>query len=559
MIKFGLINLRYRRLTFALYSIVSILSIPSRILKEDSSLNFLLLTILLGCITTAFALPMLWTVCYLNQKFLLGERWIGFPLIMVALAGAARGAVLHVVIRTSGLEDNLPTGAAMISSAIFTSVYFVTISTFVEVVLQRRERFNHIFENAQTLLASRSQEIIKTNSEETYEATLSHLRSEISKHGLEREDLRPERLLEVSRQIQLLINEVLRPLSHRLWVNAMGQIRHKNFLAILKDSITELDFDPKYFLLYQYFIGGYGISLVIGLWNSFVVSTLATGISALLISAYFGMRRRQVIDRFLLGVIFLVLEGFLPTFIPILALDPTNLTATFISALIITPSLPIFIVVVSTYRLIRLDRDIAIEAAQTVENRIRNELRESRQDSDDIHLAQFLHNSLQSELFGITKRLEFVSHGVDDERKREVIDSLDQALTRSYDQVKVTEIDGKTRIEKLSESWRGIADITVSGIDVLRTQKNLSLRASQIFEELITNSIRYGEASRIDIVFAKSIRGVRIQLTHNGRDYVRKKTGLGSLLLERFADTEIQAKNSKNGVEIVVELEIGRT
>lgn len=550
MIKFGLINLRYRRLTFVLYSIVSILSIPSRILKEDSSLRFLLLSFLLGCITTAFALPTLWTVCYLNRKFLLGERWIGFPLIMVALAGTARGAVLHGVIRASGLEDNLPITAAMISSAIFTSVYFVTISTFVEVVLQRRQRFNHIFQNAQTLLASRSREFIKTNPEETYEATLSYLRSEISTRGMAKEELDSAKLLEVSRQIQTLINEVLRPLSHRLWVNAMGQLRHKNFLTVLNDSIAELDFDPKYFLLYQYFIGGYGISLVIGLWNSFVVSSIATLISALLIASYFTLRERGFMDRFSLGVLFLVLEGFLPTFIPILALNPINVMAMIISALIITPSLPIFIMVVSTYRLIRLDRDIAIEAAQTVENRIRSEVDVRRDEMHQIHLAQFLHNSLQSELYGITKRMEFISLNGDAEGKREVLSSLDQALTRGYDQVKVSEIDGAARIENLQNSWRGISEITVTGMEDLQGYKDLLLKTSQIVEELITNSIRYGEANRIDIHLARSARGVKIQLTHNGRDYVRKKSGLGSLLLEKYADLDIQAKNSKSGVEI---------
>jgi hypothetical protein len=134
----------------------------------------------------------------------------------------------------------------------------------MEMVLHRRDRFNRIFAQASLLLANpRSVIDEKMDPRGLYLSTLDGIKNSIKSVGLGNQKLEPQVLLEASKVIQAQINEVLRPLSHRLWVNGMGQVKHRHLLGIIKDAIENLDFSIKYILAYQFVVGGYGMSLVL--------------------------------------------------------------------------------------------------------------------------------------------------------------------------------------------------------------------------------------------------------------------------------------------------------
>jgi hypothetical protein len=229
-------------------------------------------------------LPMLWIVCFFTEKYGLGKQSIFIPLGLIALVGAIRGEILHQLINNFGLKDNLAPQMAIISSTIFTSIYFITISSFMETVLQRRDKFNKVFAEASLLLANpRSVINDKMDPRRLYLETLDGLKKSMGAVGVGKEKSEPRALLEASKVIQFQINEVLRPLSHRLWVNALGQVKHRHMLGIMKDAIENLDFNVKYIMAYQFFVGGYGIALVLGFESSLYVTTIGTVTSLLLI------------------------------------------------------------------------------------------------------------------------------------------------------------------------------------------------------------------------------------------------------------------------------------
>jgi hypothetical protein len=487
-------------------------------------------------------LPMLWIVCFFTEKYGLGKQSIFIPLGLIALVGAVRGEILHQLINNFGLKDNLAPQMAIISSTIFTSIYFITISSFMETVLHRRDKFNKVFAEASLLLANpRSVINDKMDPRRLYLETLDGIKKSMGAVGVGKEKSEPRALLEASKVIQFQINEVLRPLSHRLWVNALGQVKHRHMLGIMKDAIENLDFSVKYIMAYQFFVGGYGIALVLGFESSLYVTMIGAITSLLLIRGYCSLQRRVENRRFLLGITFLALLGLLPVFVPIAIRNPFNETASAVAGLLISPTIPGLILLVSAYRLVIRDRDFAIGAATSVGFRVATQSAKEQSSEGGIELAEYFHNSLQSELFGISKRLEAASRDTSGAGDVEVMQSLETALNRDYQDISTSELGGVMRIQKLIASWQGIAEIEVVGLNDLEEDSSLAQRTSQVLEEMITNTIRYGLADSIQVELVKGLTHLQIELTHNGKGEISKKSGLGSLLL---------AQQSADGIDI---------
>jgi hypothetical protein len=90
---------------------------------------------------------------------------------------------------------------------------------------------------------------------------------------------------------------------------------------------------------------------------------------------------------------------------------------------------------------------------------------------------------LQSELFGISKRLEAASRGTPGADSIAALQSLETALNRDYQDISTKELGGVMRIQKLISSWQGIAEINVIGLNILEEGSILCQRTAQILEE----------------------------------------------------------------------------
>ena len=112
------------------------------------------------------------------------------------------------------------------------------------------------------------------------------------------------------------------------------------------------------------------------------------------------------------------------------------------------------------------------------------------------------------------------------------------------------------RIQKLIASWQGIADIEVAGLNHLEEDPSLAQRTSQVLEEMITNTIRYGLADSIQVELVKGLTHLQIELTHNGKGEILKKSGLGTLLLtQQSADgIDISSESGKTYLRISLPL-----
>ena len=164
---------------------------------------------------------------------------------------------------------------------------------------------------------------------------------------------------------------------------------------------------------------------------------------------------------------------------------------------------------------------------------------------------------MQSELFGIAKRLEAASRGKPGADSTAALQSLESALNRDYQEISSNEMGGVMRIQKLISSWQGIAEIDVTGLSNLDEGSNLTQRTTQILEEMITNSIRYGEADNIQVEIVKDLTHLQIEFTHSGGGEISRKSGLGSILLaqQSAGDLEISSESGKTYLRVRVPLD----
>lgn len=141
----------------------------------------------------------------------------------------------------------------------------------------------------------------------------------------------------------------------------------------------------------------------------------------------------------------------------------------------------------------------------------------------------------------------------------EALQSLESALSRDYQDISTSELGGVMRFQKLIASWQGIADIEVVGLNYLEEGSSLAQRTSQVLEEMITNTIRYGMANSIQVELVKGLTHLQIELTHNGKGEISKKSGLGSLLLAHQSTDGIDISSESGKTYLRISLPLAST
>jgi signal transduction histidine kinase len=536
-----------------LYAIVSIFSLPSRLLDRSSDSSFVLFALAIGVVVTALVLPLLYVACSINSRYHLGEKSIIYPIVIIATIGAIRALILQGVLSVVDLEDGLTIVSGIFSSTIFTLIYFVGISSFMELLIQKRESFNQIFNQSIALLSESKTDLIGHSSEQTYINTVTAVKTSVNENLNGKAESGLIDAKSAGLEIQRQINEVLRPLSHRLWVNSLGQIKHTNFISIIKDAISDIEFSPRALLIYQLTVGGFGIALVLGVQTSIYLSIVAALTSAAVIFLFYKLKPRVTNHPLALGITFLFSIGLLPVFVPV-AIRSEILTSPYLFlGLTISPTLPGIIVLVSTYKLILRDRDLAVSAAASVSWQIAsNAYLPKTEAAKTEELAEYFHNSLQSELLRIAKKLEHLNVNEEQEETKSLLKSLSVVLDRGFSDAMPKESDGVARITSLIESWKGICLVSVTGIETLNPNTDLAYKVSKLMGEMITNSIRYGKATEIEFSLTRQNDMFEIILTHNGEPPVGNAPGLGTLLITRHAREGVitQVENGKTSYKI---------
>ena len=92
------------------------------------------------------------------------------------------------------------------------------------------------------------------------------------------------------------------------------------------------------------------------------------------------------------------------------------------------------------------------------------------------------------------------------------------------------------RLEEISKSWSGLAEISYDLPPELSQHQPYSKVTSQLIEEAIVNSIRHGKATKISVRGSKTLDLIEVSVTDNGKfENIANEEGLGSILFNTFA------------------------
>lgn len=523
---FALTRVQFRWRTYFIYSFASILSIPARLVSEGISTSELSRGLLTGLCLTIITSPLLWAGFKTLEDVRRTQRvWLVTPFMLIAAFGAIRGFVLHYLLPTFGLKDNLSAPSSALSSMVYTFVFFNVSSFFVELLMQRKESFRKEFSQATLERLKYSASTEENDGIVDYTQSMKMIKDAVAQHlplsGANATDIEA-----AAAEIQKQIQEVLKPLSHRLWISSFGEIKVLKVSEIVKDAIRAPNFSLRLFLAYQFFVGLFGMWLVLGFADALIKSIAGTLTSCVITLVYRYLNRKHQMVSFLSGFTFLLLIAALPIVAGLLTTPDSFSSNRLIGGLFIAPTLPILIFISSLFRLILDDQKFAIAAAKSVRLQQARQLSTDPKLAENRNLAGYLHNSLQSELLRISKQLEQVADSSEDTAPH--VSALEEALGRSLDDVSKLQSKGLDRLRDIADAWTGIAEIQIHASNDLSIAPEKSNMLVELIEEMITNSVRHGEASKITIVIAKIGDELSVEVTHNGHEIHNDGIGLGS-------------------------------
>lgn len=545
-------RLRHIRITpssFLLFSIASVLSAPLAYLKTDAPV---LLVLLLGVVITAIAGVVAWGLTQLTFT------WKMSPLLHIivfvaelVVIGVIRGIAFYAMAEIFHLPQPATLSFRILNSVIVTVIWLWLACAVVSGRREYLHTYNTLVNQAVFNTAQRSSgipgkpgvELDELENIVALKANLSEIEQRLAFTGITEESLR-----RAANQVRGEIENTLRPMSHRLWFNATEGTPQLRAKGLITDALTPLRFTLWRVLgicIVLMFVGGLAFLPL-------NVNLLTIGVSSVvlcaLLTAYQLISRRSSRGHLLGSIFFLTLTGLLTfglTYLVLYAVMPET-THTFSAMAGVIP-LAVWVVVWSDSALALVSQDrAAITAA----------LRSPTSHNIDYErLASYLHNSLQSELTGIAYQLEQSASSLDSQDPRQSLERLGALISRSISQdfanFTETPLD---RITRIQDAWSGIAEVNMSfSADIPPDDSRLVL-AVQVIEEAITNSVRHGNATEIDIRVTTQEENLLIELSSNRPLHTVEQPGVGTAWLNRYALARHQHISADGKSRLFVEL-----
>lgn len=167
---------------------------------------------------------------------------------------------------------------------------------------------------------------------------------------------------------------------------------------------------------------------------------------------------------------------------------------------------------------------------------------------DSLNYAQYLHAEVHSQLLGckllLLKSAESESPQFTPEMLRLINQKL-QALAHPYSPT--AEKTPSERIVEFFSSWSGIVRIEPLISPEIDKTGESGTHAAQIIEESVVNAVRHGQATEIRVVLEVIADQITISISNNGSLIESNSdSGLGSLLFDTFtSEWSIGVENSK--------------
>jgi hypothetical protein len=544
--------------SFLLFSVISILAVPLTLVDQLNLLNFFyFLSIGIGvtAVTGLVLIPSIVLMKSWLSNFARREQEF-LSVVAIGIAGAIRGILLHFSITWFGFTQPTNIWTRIATSTTTTVLWLTAITIFVT----SRNSFKSDYEATLRRIIVETSEKIESKDLDVLPSAL-----EIELLEIERvlgaafgDDLPPHSnvsLTFAAAHIKNLIEEKIRPLSHRLWIESAAVAPKINLNTSLFASIRYLNLPPLPTSFFLSLITVLNVSSTVGS----LPGIFATTVVFLEVFCLLTLFRNRICISTNGN---LILNGFL-LLVPGLLLSLTfYLSNRFIFdkdyGLLNLIYVVIFVMVallVSSFQLVNRDRDqlITMIDSELAANGWTIGLKEKYLTQN---AAAYLHNLLQSELLAITKQMEISSvdsESIDSLKELgELLDRLNRPIKDDFQRFLNNPID---RLNRLQSAWKGIAEIELIIPSQALEDQSRNILLVQIVEEAIANAVRHASATliRVNAELVADNR-VRFSILDNGSSGKEESFGLGSALLDHHAPKSWSRKRTENGSELIFTL-----
>lgn len=480
--------------------------------------------------------------------------------LLVLLAGFTRGAVGGILAPLFDVQDSLslPTRAANSIMAVFywNIAGAIIVDYGVDFRAKLRVLLNEILEKNITGLSAAAKK-----SSNNIIAIIGTLEEKI----LAMVGTAPtrEKLQEVSKDIDALIHDHIKPLSQSRWKDGELIWARAGFLAVLKRTLSLHPIPVVAVILLTWPFTLLVQLSRIGLVQTLIVQITWTSIVFVMAKAIYSgnLVRGKLLSKNLQFLTLLVVPYLITLFVQLAtAADDPQEMQTMISGYLLSIVSQITFYIIGTLLLaLRNDQEFVFEFIGDVikSGELEKLLERTKPGNVDGNYAQYLHAEVQSQLLAckllLLKAAESDFEIFPPEITRQIVERMEK-LKQPY--ARPSARIPAQRMEALRQSWTGLAEISYDFSVEFSQLHSYSDICSQLIEEAVVNSIRHGKANKIQAIGKKDENCLLIEVRDNGQfSESSRHSGLGTILFNTFAhDWSLRRKSETTVLSFTIEV-----
>lgn len=534
------------------------MAVPLALVKELSPLRFLEFCALGLGITVVMGLG-LFSILALTNPWLKnqGRQSQEFVLVLlIGIAGAIRGVMVYQAI--SALQYPEPSSLLLrISTSTTTTLFWLTaISVMVTSRKQFQDDYQTLMRKAIVTLSyqggNRGSRLIS----QELEGELQEIEAVL--HLAFKDTLLPnskQSLLFGAASLKKVIEEKIRPLSHRLWIESASSLPKIKLSNSLLASVKNLDLPPLPLAIFLALTSTINVTSTLG-WKRGIFATFVILVEVYPLTVFYQRKiQSKVVGSYLVNSLLLLVPGVAlsGTFYlsnKYLFHDDVQLLNLIYILIFLMAAL-----IVSTFQLANKDREqLLLEIKGALENNGSESEFHNRVSNESV--ASYLHNSLQSELLAIARQMESSAERLDAQEFQNglelLIKRLNQPIKEDFDDFISNPLE---RLNKLPGAWKGIANVTIVIPNEVLANRERNILLVQCIEEAIANAVRHSKANSVKVT-AQLLENqqVRLSIINNGGTLEDDGIGMGTAWLDHHAPNGWNRRVTDGGTELVVTL-----
>ena len=477
-------------------------------------------------------------------RFIKGTKFsIAYILFALFTSGALRGIAIGQAAPIFDLADSIAPVVRAINSGITVVIWMGIIGLMLEAQSSYVREYQDLYQRFLMLKSGRLPDGRALNSgrlseiaEQVAQMT-SPVRTKLAK--LSEGSFTDAQVREAVADLQQVVKEQIRPLSHRLWFDRTSHLLKFRISNLLLDAFKTDETPILFFTALTTF-------------SIFVGTTVSMGINiGAVISLIFGITIYMLftLEKLLLKIEMIKSRFIHPIFLILVATVPLLLTHVYFNLSEIAywslysnvgVAGSVFLTAIFTTMLSQslIDRAkiIDILTTQITSGYVEEHLQAIARMTEDSEIASYLHSSLQSELTAVALKLDQAAKSGNRDEVKSIIQYaqivIERDLTVNFHAGEHSPLE---RINALLDAWRGIADIKIDLQKIELCETQVLTDISQVIEEAVSDAVRFGNANLISISGDASPDHYYFKVTDNGKSKPQGGSGLGTILLDEIA------------------------